>query len=135
MSSDKSVIAEWEGVCGIVAADGQRMCLRIEDPLLEREEVVIGEDEVEVLERLREEEGLLRVVLAGGYGHDVVNARVAAPGAAVPVEGLRRRPGVLPIAVVVRQAPHHKVALNHLRSIWEYLGSGEGKQRISNESD
>lgn len=64
------------------------MSFRVEDPLIERKKVVCREDEIKVLERLREEEGLLRVVLAGRHGHDVVNARVAAARSAVTVKCL-----------------------------------------------
>ena len=44
-----------------VTTFGPDLC--VEDPLVEADEVVVGEDEVEVLERLGQEEGLLHVVL------------------------------------------------------------------------
>ena len=43
------------GVClpveGVLALDGQRVRLRVEDPLVEADQAVVAEDQVEVLKR------------------------------------------------------------------------------------
>ena len=53
------------------------MRLGVEDPLVEGEEGVGGEDEVEVLERLRQPEALHRVVLQRRVLVHVLQAHVA----------------------------------------------------------
>lgn len=57
--------------------DGQRVGLRVEDPVVKREVVVVGEKQVEILERLGQVEALLNVVVVWRRGVDVSDAAVA----------------------------------------------------------
>lgn len=47
----------------VLFEDGERVSLSVEDVLVERDHVIIAEQEEQVLERLRQKEALLRVVL------------------------------------------------------------------------
>jgi len=47
---------------GVTAPDRERMCLRVEDPLAEVNEVVIAEEQVEVFQGFCQEEGLLNII-------------------------------------------------------------------------
>ena len=60
------------------ASYGQRVRLCVEHPLVEPDRVVVGEEKVQVLERLRQIVRLLHVVARAAARHvHVVNARVA----------------------------------------------------------
>ena len=91
------------------------MRLRIKHELIEREQIVVGEDEVQVLERLGDEERLLHVVhAASAHSIHVPDARVAGARAAVRVDGERRLPGPLAVLLVACHAPQVEVGLDRL---------------------
>lgn len=65
----------------LVAPDGHRVRLRVEDPLLQVDLVPVGEQQVQVLERLAQEERLHHVLGAQVQRvADVADGRVAAGG-------------------------------------------------------
>mmetsp|Transcript_6149 Transcript_6149/g.24793 ORF Transcript_6149/g.24793 Transcript_6149/m.24793 type:complete len:276 (-) Transcript_6149:620-1447(-) len=94
----------------------ERVCLSVENIVVQGNDVVVGEDEVEILERLGEEEALHCVVVVRVHVVHVTEARVAVIQAAVLLDVLVRLPGVVAEALVVRRAPEHKVTLDHLRA-------------------
>lgn len=75
----------------VLPFDWQGVCLGVEHPLVEGQEVVLGEEQVEVLERLCQEEALLDVVFGAVGGVHVLQAGEAAVHATVLVDGLERR--------------------------------------------
>ena len=52
------------------------MCLRIKDPLVQTENVIVAEEEPEVLESLGHDEALLNIVLGCIYVVHITDARV-----------------------------------------------------------
>ena len=58
-------------------SDGEGVCLGVEDPFIEGNDIIIGEDQVEVFEEFGEQEWLLHVVVSNRDGIYVLNARVA----------------------------------------------------------
>lgn len=67
------------------------MGLRVEHPLVQRNEGVLGEREVEVFEGLGQEEALLNVVLGGAGLVHVPDASVPPVRPTVPLQGLKVR--------------------------------------------
>lgn len=53
------------------------MCLGVEDPFVEGNDVIVREDQVEIFEEFGEEEWLLHVVVSDRDGIHVLNARIA----------------------------------------------------------
>lgn len=67
------------------------MGLRVEHPLVQRNEGVLGEREVEVFEGLGQEEALLNVVLGGAGLVHVPDPRVPSVCPTVLLQGLKVR--------------------------------------------
>ncbi|UYV81848.1 HIST3H3 [Cordylochernes scorpioides] len=81
------------------------MSLRVEDPGVEREHIVIGEKKVKVLEGFSQEETLLYVVLGSVYLVDILEAGEAVRHAAVLLDGLRCFPAPVSVLGVAGEPP------------------------------
>mmetsp|Transcript_29758 Transcript_29758/g.95700 ORF Transcript_29758/g.95700 Transcript_29758/m.95700 type:complete len:202 (-) Transcript_29758:941-1546(-) len=96
--------------------DLERVCLRVEHPLVQADDLVGGEEEVEVLHRLRQPEALHGVVLHRHRLAHILDPRVPPRGdPAVLLEALEDLPAPLAEDVVARAPPHDGEALHSLR--------------------
>ncbi len=115
----------------VPALDGQRVAGHVEDPLIEWEQLVAGEDQVEVLEGGADEVAGLVVPLDDRLVVDAVDLRVAAVVVAtVLVDGLRQLPGVVPVALVAGEAVQDKVALEDVRHEKVVAVAGEHRRGL-----
>mmetsp|Transcript_30090 Transcript_30090/g.84792 ORF Transcript_30090/g.84792 Transcript_30090/m.84792 type:complete len:410 (+) Transcript_30090:206-1435(+) len=117
------------------APHSQRMRLGRENELLEVEGAPRREGHVQILEGLSEPEALLRVVVAGGVGPDVLDRRVAEPD----LRALEPRPhlvGPLPVHRVPRVVVHVVDRLRRLRAQEVVRGVvRDGDARVGLEGD
>lgn len=105
--------AHGQRVCSVVTTNGQWMSLRVEHPLVQWDELVVGEYQVQIFECFRQEEALLSIVFARWKFVDIADARIARASATILVQCLRGIPRVLPVLGILGQSPHDKVTFNH----------------------
>mmetsp|Transcript_6473 Transcript_6473/g.18341 ORF Transcript_6473/g.18341 Transcript_6473/m.18341 type:complete len:324 (-) Transcript_6473:886-1857(-) len=91
------------------------MGLRVENVVVERNDLGGGKEKVEVLERLRQEEALLLVIIHHIGVGDVPDSRIPVGEAAVALNGLEHFPSPVPVLLVPREPPQHKKALHRFR--------------------
>lgn len=94
------------------------MSLGVEDPLVEADEVGLGEEEVVVLERLGDPEALHLVLDVGGRGEDVVDGAVGELGAGGGDGGLEHLPALVHPGGVAGDAVHVPYGLDGFRAMW-----------------
>jgi len=93
------------------------MGLGVEHPLVEADDVGLGEQEVKVLERLGQPEALHAVLEPGRVGRHVGDGAVAHLGARVLDDGLEHAPALFLPRRVARDAVHVPDRLDRLGSV------------------
>lgn len=80
------------------------MSFGVEDIIIQTHEIWLGEDEVEVLQRLGHPEGLLRVVLEAFWIRNVAEGGIRILGLCQLRDGFKHAPGVVLVIGVARHA-------------------------------
>jgi len=91
---------------GVDSSDRQGVRLSVKDPLVCADDVLVTEEKVEVLEGLRQEEGLLNVILVPPNLVDISDPTVSTVCAARILQSLDCFPTPLPILGVLGKSPH-----------------------------
>lgn len=90
------------------------MSFRVEHIFVQRQQVIVREYQVQILERLGEKKALLDVVEHPLV--DVSEASVAIFSAAIGINGHGSLPRPLAVSLILRESPHVKVGLDRFRS-------------------
>merc|ERR1719458_195306 len=93
------------------SSDRKRMCLCVEDPLVRADDMLVTEEQVKVLEGLRQEERLLHIILVSANLVDITDPSVSSVCSARILQSLYCLPSPFPILGVLCQSPHNEIRL------------------------
>ena len=89
---------------GAIATNGQRMRFCVENILVQRNQIIRGKQQIQVLQRFGDKEGFLAVIWLIDTFESVESCIVATE----PLDGLGYRPAPFPVLDILGDPPHVK---------------------------
>ncbi len=111
------VLALLQRQMSVLSTDGQRVTSRVEDPFIKREDAVIGEGQVEVLQSGAEENGRLIIFTFINFSDVLKAGKAAALRLGVPFQRSGHFPGCLTVLRIFGGAPENEVRLGQLGTV------------------